>query len=132
MARAWFMGMRGQMKRGDPKAAPCEENDDRCGDLIRPHYLPVTRNSGCSMATFFGALLNAGYSGVSTHSRVNSPFSIRLTVASQKPSNSRLSFQKGASTLAPTRNASQGLGALTRSDLSVANGAGMGQVLGLF
>ena len=56
MARARFMGMRGT-KRGDPKAAPCEENDDRCGDLIRPRYLPVTRNSGCAMATFFGRAL---------------------------------------------------------------------------
>ena len=92
MARAWFMGMRGT-KRGDPKAAPCEENVDGCGDLIRPRYLPVTRNSGCAMATFFAGLLNAGYSGASNHSRVNSPFSIRLTVASQKPSNSRFSFQ---------------------------------------
>src|SRR5271154_6849400 len=60
MARAGFIGMRGT-KRGDPKAAPCKENDDRCGDLTRLRYLPVTRNSGCRMATFFAALLNAGY-----------------------------------------------------------------------
>jgi hypothetical protein len=92
MARAWFKGMRGT-KRGDPKAAPCEESDDCCGGLIRPRYLPVTRNSGCAMATFFAAHLDGGYSGASNHSRVNSPFSIRLTVASQKPSNSRFSFQ---------------------------------------
>ena len=63
------------------------------GDLIRPRYLPETRNSGCTMPTFLGAILNAGYSGASNHSRVNSPGSIRLTVASQKPSNSRFSFQ---------------------------------------
>jgi hypothetical protein len=50
--------MRG-MKRGDPKAAPCEENDGGCGDLTRLRYLPVTRNSGCTIATLFAALLNA-------------------------------------------------------------------------
>ena len=60
---------------------------------------------------FFGRLLNAGYSGASNHSSVNSPLSIRLTVAPQNPSNSRFSFQYAARTLAPTRSVSQGLGA---------------------
>jgi hypothetical protein len=63
------------------------------GGLIRPRYLPETRNSGCTMPTFLGAILNAGYSGASNHSSVHLPGSIRLTVASQKPSNSRFSFQ---------------------------------------
>jgi hypothetical protein len=41
------------------------------------------------MAIFLGRLLNVGYSGASNHSSVNSPLSIRLTVATQNPSNSR-------------------------------------------
>jgi hypothetical protein len=47
----------------------------------------------------------------------------------QKPSNSRFSFQYAARTLAPTRNASQGWGALVSSGRSVANGAGWGKFL---
>src|SRR4029077_20874767 len=100
VSRSWGVGWRAprsaarRIKRGDPKAAPCEGNDDRrAWRRSRPRYLPETRNSGCTMPTFLGAILNAGYSGASNHSRVYSPGSIRLTVASQKPSNSRFSFQ---------------------------------------
>ena len=93
MARAWFMGMRGT-KRGDPKAAPCKENDDRCGDLTRPALLAGDAELRVRRWRHFSPrFLNGGYSGASNHSSVNSPFSIRLTVASQKPSNSRFSFQ---------------------------------------
>ena len=85
--RARFWGMR-ETKRGDPQAAPWSL-EGRCS----ARHLPVTRNSGCGTATSCGRLLNAGNSGLSNHSRVNSPGSIRLMVASQKPSNSRFSFQ---------------------------------------
>src|SRR5271165_710026 len=42
-------------KRGDPKAAPVSLRG-----RLSAHYLPETRNSGCAMATFLGALLKAG------------------------------------------------------------------------
>jgi hypothetical protein len=77
-----------RIKRGDPKAAPLSLR----GRYSARHLLE-TRNSGCTIPTFLGAILNAGYSGASNHSSVHLPGSIRLTVASQKPSNSRFSFQ---------------------------------------
>jgi hypothetical protein len=80
-------GMRG-IKRGDPQAAPLSFR----GRLSAGH-LPETRNSGWGTAMSWGRLLKGGYSGPSNHLSVNSPRSIRLTVASQKPSNSRFSFQ---------------------------------------
>ena len=94
------------MKRSDPKAAPVRLKSGASS----ARHLPDGRNSGWTSATFLGGILNAGYSGASNHSSVNSPASIRFTVASQKPSNSFLSFQYAASTRAPICSASQGFG----------------------
>ena len=102
-------------------------------EIAARRYLPDTRNSGWGTAMFFGRLLKAGYSGAWNHSSVNSPLSIRLTVASQKPSNSRFSFQYAASTRAPTRSVSQGLGdaAMVFSGLLVAAATGFASLGGL-
>ena len=54
-----------------------------------------------------GPALKAGSSGDSNHSRVNPSWSIRLMIATQKPSNSRFLFQYAARTLAPTRRVSR-------------------------
>src|SRR5271165_900047 len=91
-------------------------------DAFPRRHLPETRNSGCGTAMFWGRLLNGGYSGASNHSRRYSPASMRLTVASQKPSNSRFSFQYAASTLAPTRRVSR---ATALSGLALAGAAGV-------
>ena len=80
-------GMRGK-KRGDPQAAPLSWRG-----RFSARHLPERRNSGWGTAMSCGRLLNGGYSGASNHSKVNSPWSIRFTVATQKPSNSRFSFQ---------------------------------------
>ena len=79
MARAWFPGMRGK-KRGDPQAAPLSLRG-----RFSARHLPETRNSGCGTATSCGRLLNAGNSGLSNHSRVNSPGSIRLRSRARSP-----------------------------------------------
>ena len=84
--RAWSGHARN--RKGRPAGRPIE-----FGGRLSARHLPETRNSGCGTAMSWGRLLNAGYSGASNHSRVNSPGSIRLTVATQKPSNSRFWFQ---------------------------------------
>jgi hypothetical protein len=54
--RAPGLGMR-RKKRGDPKAAPCEENDDCCGDLIRLRYLAGDAELGVHDGDIFRRVL---------------------------------------------------------------------------
>ena len=87
-------GRRGarETKRGDPKAAPLVDDEELSG-AAAPSYLRNWLNSGCGTAMFLVVALKSGYSGSVDPFQGELPASIRFTVASQKPSNSRASPQ---------------------------------------